>query len=573
MSDDDVLPPTPASESVPQELNGVERRILADSAAWERHIPSVDAFNQRLRRSLTEEHMREPDTSSVPTWLSERAATGEYETPLAPNRRPPSRTRTLLAVAAAVVIVGLLAAVFAGLTQSRTKQEPAVSATTTASATITATPATPAPFHMLAARPPVIGQPGTPVVAPSDPNVIYEYADNGTGVVVRRSDDGGQTWRDLSYPSGGSFVSAIEIAVSPADAQNVFLRLDLGYPQGGTNPCQAIASIQHGGILASGDSTCRVELSSRDGGAHWSRMTFPVAGTLFQGGVTFSYDPTTIQAGADRLYGRIWQLDASGTQNGDVRIVSTRDQGQTWQTADTTLVRQASHICSFRAAPASATIFAITSTTTCWGSPQGARSVWRSDDAGVHWARAGDLPAALAQPDAQFVAASESGANGVTAIFYGVPGAAATAGAAEVLASSDGGQTWHAAPTSGLPAGTPIAGVAGTALPDGSVLVAFSGAPGAAQQAGATPGATATPTAAASGDSGYGGGGGPQISVVCYVWKVGEAKWQRVTQAATIDGASISNVFASNGSQLVVTLSVASDNMSSNPTYVLERFE
>ena len=514
--------------------------------------------------------MREQEPAPLPSWLTEKTSDGESGPLLLPRVRPPSRTRTLLAVAAAVVIVGLLAAVFASLTHGRTRQGPAASATATATpqgATATATSALtmPAPGHLLTAGAAVTQQPGTPVVAPSDPNVIYEYADNGTGVVLRRSDDGGHTWHDLSYPNGGAFVGAIEVAVSPMDAQNVFLRLDLGYQPGTANPCQALTETQHGGVLASGGLDCRVEFSSRDGGIHWTRIALPVAGELFQSGVTFTYDPTTIQAGGDRLYGRVWQLDASGVQTGDIRIASTRDGGQSWQVADAGLVRQAGHICAFSAAPGSATVFAIGSTTVCWANPAGARSVWRSDDDGAHWVRAGDLPVALTQPGTSFIAASDGGAADAIAMLFGIPGPAATAGAVEVLASSDGGQTWHAVPSKGLPAGALILGVGGTPLADGSIVVMASVTTASGQRAGASAGATATPAEPGAGD-------GQQSSAIGYVWKAGGSSWRQVTRPVTIKGSGISNIFVSNDARLVVTLSIA-DDMSSNPTYTLERFE
>lgn len=558
-------PPSRLPEPMPEDLDGMERQILADNSDWEQGVPAWEPLNQQLRRRLTEERMREPESSSsLPTWLAEQNSTGEHETPPASGGRPPSKMRTMLAVVAAVVIVGLLAAVFADLTRGRAQRGPAASATATAATpTPKATLAPRIPLHMLAPRPPLTGQPGVPVVAPSDPNVIYEYADNGNGVVLRRSDDGGTSWHDLGYPSGGAFVGAIELAVSPVDSRNVFLRLDLGYQPGGINPCQQVAETQHGGMLASGNTNCRVEVYSRDGGVHWSRITLPIAGSLFQSGVTFSYDPTTIQAGGDGLYGRVWQYDTSGSQTGDLRIVSTRDQGHSWQSADADLVRTAGHVCAFGATPLGTTIFAITSSSACWTNPAGDRSIWRSDDDGAHWMRAGDLPVALTGPDAQFIAASEGNTDGMTPILYGIPGAAATRGAAEVQVSSDGGQTWHAAPSSGLPTGAQMMGVADTALPDGSILMDVSAPTAPPHQSGATPGPTATAT-----DPTY---GGQQSSTVCYVWRSGDTSWHQVTPAAPIDGPNITNIFASNGPNLVITISVAGDQ-SSNPTYVLRQF-
>src|SRR5258708_14147610 len=81
-------------------------------------------------------------------------------------------------------------------------------------------------------------------------------------------------------------------------------------------------------------------------------------------GVSFTYDATAFQAQQSALYGRVWQLDASGIQTGDIRVVRTDDEGLTWRAADEALSVQAGQICAFSATPAGATPFAPASTAT-----------------------------------------------------------------------------------------------------------------------------------------------------------------------------------------------------------------
>lgn len=547
----------------------MERQVLADSAAWERRVPAPDAFNARLRRHLTEEYMREQEPAPLSSWLAETTSEQESVPLPSPKLRPPSRTRTLLAVAAAVVVVGLLAAVFASLTQGRTGQSPAASATATDTA---AAGATSAPVHMLAARPALRTQPGVPVVAPSDPNVIYEYADNGPGVVLRRSDDGGATWRDLSYPTGGRSVDAIAVAVSPLDAHNVFLRLDLGNPTNNPSVCLQSAEVQHGGILASGGGNCRYEFYSRDGGQTWIQFHLPVAGSLFASGVTFTYDASVFQAQGSRLYGRIWYGGTDFTPATSVRIGVTTDGGKSWRMADGPLAITEPHICAFAATPQGSTLFALAAGD-CLAQATTPYRLWRSDDAGAHWRDVGSFPRKLVQAGfSESLIAANLGGQSSQPVLYatGLPYSAG------IYASNDGGTTWHAAPVAGLPRGAEADLAAGQPLSDGSLVVAFTGRTNA--PAPATPtepaagSATATPTPPPTPTPFGGAGGGVGGTVAVYVWRADANSWSQLTPATTFTGPNVSNVFVSEGTTRAVTLSVA-DDLSTNPTYTVQRFQ
>src|SRR5258708_13848168 len=252
-------------------------------------------------------------TSVPPTQVEQATQTFPSETtpPVSP-RRDTSRTHvaTPLVVTPAILVVALLGAVFALLGQSRAPHAGAsATATTTAStpATPTAT-ATTIATAVLVARASITNLPGTPVVAPSDPSVLYEYADNEPGVVLRHSEDGGATWGEFLLPNYRGSIGAVELAVNPADARNIFLRLSLGYFPGQPNPCAspagARATLGGRGVEklntalpgSGGGLDCNNVYASSDEGATWTFVRLPVAGSLFQTGVSFTYDATAFQA-------------------------------------------------------------------------------------------------------------------------------------------------------------------------------------------------------------------------------------------------------------------------------------
>ena len=484
-----------------------------------------------------------------------------------PPKPPVRKLPVPLATVAAILVVALLGGVIVTLGQNRARLG-GETATTTTSPEVTGTPATATPTQTslklpLTAGTPVTNQPGVPVVAPSDPQVIYEYADNGAGVVLQRSEDGGASWTQLPYPTLGGFVGAIDLAVNPADAHNAFLLasiVDGPYPNAaGECPSGttggASAQLPLGGsqpsklgynFPASGGYSCNNLYASEDGGSHWSQVHLLVAGTLFQTGITFSYDATGFQAQGGTLYGRAWQLNSASSfsQTGDIRIVRSDDKGQTWSDADATLQSQVGHICAYAATPQGTTVFAVASTAMCWNGVQGAYSLWRSDDGGSHWSHAADLPASVAQLGVVLTAA---GGGGSPALVYAWSESSGIIDSTQVQASADGGQTWSAAPNDGLPQGARLLRVSQTPLADGSPVAVVS-----------------TSTTPPNGQVSIG-------TVAVYAWKLGDATWRSVTTGTTLSEASIANVYVSTVQPLVVTLSLL-DDQSSDPTYTLVPF-
>jgi hypothetical protein len=501
--------------------------------------------------------MGKTDTPPTRVARAEQTLPTEAPPPLSP-RRDGARTRvpTPLAVTTAVLVVALLAAVFAMLAHNRAPHTGA-SATATTTVLTTATPtATPTTPTVLVARAPITNLPGTPVVAPSDPRVMYEYADNEPGVVLRHSEDGGATWGEFLLPNFSGSIGAVELAVNPADAQNIFLRLTLGYFPGQANPCGPAAgpraALSVAGVVqlnaalpGSGGSDCTNVYTSRDAGASWTLVRLPVAGSLFQTGVTFSSDATAFQAQQSTLYGRVWQLNASGSQTGDIRIVRTDDEGLSWRAADAALSARAGHLCAFSATPAGATLFAIASTANCWSWTHGTRTIWRSDDGGATWIQAGSLPAVVAQPGIILMAAGSSS----SAVVYALPQQPVdwgVAGVRQIQASEDGGRTWTASAPAGLPAGVQPLLAASTPLPDGSLVVAL-----------------------ATGISGTPHGLG---SVSCFAWSPAVGTWRRVTPAVNVTSTQLANLYVSTSRPLTVTLSVETGSDPTDPTYTLVPF-
>lgn len=546
MSND--IPRAPSNpEPLPSELLGIEHQLLADGASWERRVPSSDSFTRRIRSVLQEESMRDPQIPAATLTRETRArdaGAASHRGPLAPHR-----LRALVATVAAVVIVALLGAVFAALAHSHTQP--------TVGNGPHQQPQTPAPIAtqvhtqlgMLTKQPSVTNQPGTPIIAPSDPKVMYEYAYNSTPV-LRRSDDGGKTWHNLAFPYSTVNLGALYLAVSPIDAQSVFLEMDVNIPAAGI--CQEHADYRSANIPTSGGGIiCPQTFHSEDGGNIWRSVFFPVSGSIFGNGVVFYYNSTAVQAQGNRLYVRVYDKLTAANPTLDIRILSTTDNGASWHVADTSLTKLAPHVCAYAATPTGSTLFAI-SMAGCTSAGSG--TLWRSDDAGATWTRVGTAPNWAVPIGPAMVAANASG-DPNQPLLYAVP-------SGTVTVSSDGGKSWQPAPTAGLPKGASLVMMGSAALPDGTIIAAFSGAPASSGQQSSTQ-PTATPSM-------YGASG----VVGCYYWSPGASAWQPLTPGITMSPSDLENVFVSSASASagpVVTFSIG-DISSTNPLYTIQPF-
>jgi hypothetical protein len=463
--------------------------------------------------------------------------------PSAPWRNPrtPSRWRVLVGAFAAVVVVALIGAVFVTLANNRKHSG-------VGSNSPTQSPAPSATLHpkigVLARQPSATNQPGIPIVAQSNPQYIYEYADNQPGPVLRRSEDGGQTWNDLAFPLNTGSLGAEYLAVSPIDATLLLLEMDINIPTAGhcvvhADPRGSLTSLSGGGTL------CRLTYRSQDAGDIWQPISFPINGSIFGNGVIFHFDSTAIQAQNNRLYARVYDKLNRATPMLDIRIFSTADGGSTWQAADTSLASRAPHVCSFAATPVGSTLFAV-SAPSCIGASVG--TLWRSDDAGVTWNRVGNAPdwglpvgAGLSTPT--LIGANVNGDPSQPLLYAEQMPDPVTLPSNTIVVSADGGKTWQKAPNTGLPHGAQIVVTGSAPLPDGSIVVAFTDAISQSPR-----------------------------PIGCYYWSPGKSAWQRITPNLSLTANDLSNVFVSSTSAgVTVTLSIG-DSTSTSPLYTIQPF-
>jgi hypothetical protein len=223
-----------------------------------------------------------------------------------------------------------------------------------------------------------------------------------------------------------------------------------------------------------------VQYVSSDAGLHWSQLKLPLTGAI---GAPYlnqqfftSVSTDGIHAQGQRLYTALGETNTGGVTKGiSMRIVASDDGGTTWKLIDEGVSVSGQFICDFSAAPTGSTLFAIAQTggSFCYSDAGITDSLWRSNDGGTTWTEVGKLPAIASN----ILVVSRGGAQPL--LYIHMP-ETAEGGALqpsntlpELEVSADGGKTWRAAPTRGLPTGiTTSYGPLG-ALVDGSVLKAF----------------------------------------------------------------------------------------------------
>lgn len=319
--------------------------------------------------------------------------------------------------------------------------------------------------------------PGDPVIAPSNPQVVYEakmasITNVPTTVTIQRSDDGGATWHTLPVPAGVTQVFSATFMVSPLSDQRVFVQFAVPCPTAQSNTFAPAFAPYSGGA-----NTCFSTYFSTDGGAHWSLVNFP----LHPGGDKPSFDPSTqygLQAQGDRLYALIY------TPVGEIgygsSFISSTDGGATWQFVDQSLVAQGECVEGYAVTPTGSTVFATT-TDQCFSASGGAAAasslvvpfsgggdnnshLWRSDDAGVDWTLVGPAP------DSRLHLSLNSAGQPVLFLPpFTLQRSSVTAVDAQF--SLDGGNTWRNAPA--LNGQWNNTGILGT-LSDGSMVVGYS---------------------------------------------------------------------------------------------------
>lgn len=324
--------------------------------------------------------------------------------------------------------------------------------------------------------------PGVPVLAPSNPQVVYEAQMAGTNlpttVTLQRSDDGGATWHTLSVPAGITQVYTVTLLASPLSAQSVFIQFVAKCSTAQANTT-ALALAPYSGSA----NSCISMYLSTDGGAHWSLIHLPTHQTGSNPYLS-TVAHNDIQAQGNRLYALIYD-NAQDGNSFDTSFVSSTDGGATWQFADQSLVKQGNCVADYTVIPTGSTVFATTADK-CDPASRGVAamnslavplsggavnySLWRSDDAGAQWTKVGPTP------DGSTGLTLSLDSAGQPVLFFapytptpGRGGSAIPTIAAQV--SMDGGKTWQEAPA--LDGQTTTSGILGT-LSNGSIIVSFT---------------------------------------------------------------------------------------------------
>jgi hypothetical protein len=157
--------------------------------------------------------------------------------------------------------------------------------------------------------------------------------------------------------------------------------------------------------------------------------------------------------------------------------VTSRDGGTSWSLADSDIRAAGQNTCDFKTAPISTELYAITSAESCNTEGLPPLSLWYSSESGAHWARVGTLPSGAASGIAVVPQAS-----GQSLLYIHMPaafeqghGVTVNSGPTSLHASTDGGKTWRAAPSGGIPSATPYPTLPLGVLSDGTVIEGFHG--------------------------------------------------------------------------------------------------
>jgi len=214
-----------------------------------------------------------------------------------------------------------------------------------------------------------IGSVGALAVAPSNPQIVYAGSGEGlqrpdlsVGDGVYKSADGGSTWTHLGLRDGQQIGS---MAVDPANPDRLFVAV-LGHPYG--------------------PNTERGIYRSLDGGASFARVLYQNENV---GGFDVELDPNNPQVVYATLWAARqapWEIGASFEIPGS-GIFKSSDGGTTWSRLANGLPERVGR-CEVAVAPSNSNVVYAYADVEANGDDQGA--VYRSDDAGAHFARVND---------------------------------------------------------------------------------------------------------------------------------------------------------------------------------------
>ena len=492
-------------EPLPQELNALQRRLLQDGAYWRAGLPSTGRLEQQLDALTRQEQTSQRAARRTPALARRRRGLWLLKGPKGASSMFQGRIKTMMAVVAIAAVVVLFALLFYGFAgHSTTGGVPH-------STVIPPTPAGPSGGSQQYQD----DTWATPQIAPSNPQVVYQLAQASASaaLTLKRSADGGKTWKAFAVPAGSSADDFKPgIVVNPLNAQFVYLTAN------GTrsdNGCSAATTYSGQSSLSGGQNICDVQYLSQDGGAHWSVLQLPLPDALGDTSMfgwpspLTSYSLSVFHVQGTRLYSALGPY----TENGAVlaataaRLVTSTDGGLTWQLIDAD-VADGTGVCDYAPDPASSTLFAITSEN-CSSPGVSSLTLWRSDDAGAHWTQVGDLPnnadlgmilvsRGAGQQPLLYIDMAQMTGGGAYAVDFSGPqagGGGIDFSPTNLQVSADGGQTWQSAPVNGFPDAKGTPGKPLGILGDGSVLFVVQSQSGAAS---------------------------------FYTWKSGDASWHKV---------------------------------------------
>ena len=345
----------PDAEDVAPDLQFIHRQLIAEGQLWQRRLPATQRLIERTERLTMSQALASAQTPQ-PT-VQRLAPTGSRKAPQSlpqsfvrgardmttsrETNRTPSRMRSLWTGLAAIIVVALLAGVFYALASNRRSSGPASSPTATAQAhgkwqTIASLPFSEAPQG--------------PVIAPSDPNTVYEAT--LSPLKLRRTTDQGAHWTDLHVPGDTSNLESFQVFVSPLDAKMVFVTLTSPLPpKSQASACPTIPASQAaigastvsatrrnsgaaplaGSLTLSGSIPCSLQYYSTDGGASWKQLTLPIRAALVNLDRMFAMPSSDVlSAQGNRLYAAAGCGPQCSGPSDD--IVTSSDGGAHWAT-------------------------------------------------------------------------------------------------------------------------------------------------------------------------------------------------------------------------------------------------
>jgi hypothetical protein len=444
-------------EDLPSDLASLRSRLISDGKIWQQETSAERLAS--FARSLPQRTMAHHDTP--PTETSNHHTIDVQRAKGIPSMRY-ARARTIIPGAVVITIVALLAIIITQFTPGHSHSQPGGHVSIQHNNGWISVP-------KLSVHDNGDQINGLPVIAPTDPQVVYEAsATIGQSAFIRRTDDGGTTWHSLPTPVSQAKINLITIYVSPLDAHTVFLFIW----DDNTHDCSADLLTQWYDGEASYTPHCNLNYVSMDSGSHWTLLHLPDNGTFTsiaaQNGVTFG-----------PFVARSTQLIAILDGNcplGCIRIATSVDSIN-WHLTDSDLLASGQSICDFSGTKTGDIVFAVTAHSPhCARDDQVPHTLWKSTDGGTHWTSGATLPT----PNEFGIAAI----NATTLYGYlprtthvgptrnGIPDVTFSSSPNDVKVSTDGGITWQAAPFAGAPTGTEVGQIMGI-LDDGSVIVQF----------------------------------------------------------------------------------------------------